>query len=212
MVADINSFVKLPFAILKMDMPSEAKILFCVLVDRVSYSCYTDDKGRYYFLSSKARSELYDLISCKQDSFKKYLRILKEKKLITTAQHYNGIRIYIEERWWKKSPTFSKVVEKIPDQVVEKIPDQVGEKITLPIKQNKETKKLKHTDNIIYNNVSNYEKPDFTDVLLYWRQKHYHSSPADYFTYYDLQHWMINNEPVRDWRRLADKWEERQFY
>ena len=212
MLSNHDSFVKLPHSVLAMDMPAEAKILYCVLADRINYSRFSDDQGQYYFLSGKERKALMTLIGCKRDAFMKYLRLLKNNGLIATEQHGYGSRFYLLPRWSKKSTTDAQVVEKIDYRNTKKSTTEEVEKIDYSYNQLTKTNKQNNTNIIdIYDNVSNYVIPQFVDVLLYWRQKHYHSSPAEYFDYYNLQGWKINKEPVKDWKKLADKWEERQY-
>ena len=210
MLADGNLFVKLPYFVLEMDMPAEAKLLFCILADKINFSKFTDDQGQYYFLTGKERQQLMQVIGCKRETFQKLLRILKEKGLIYSRQHGIGCRFYRLPRQAEKSTTDKSEGGKIDYQLREKSPTEAGGKIANPLNQNKQNRIIKQNDIDIYNGCQ-IVIPDFYDVLLYWREKHYHSSPAEYYDHYSLNDWKINDEPVHDWRRLADKWEERQY-
>lgn len=152
MVTDTNRFVKLPFDILNMDMPAECKILFSILSDKITYSKYTDDRGRYYFLSGKERIVLMQIVGCKRETFMKHVRLLKEKGLIYSYQHGHGSRIYLPPRWSKKSTTEKQEVEN-SDYQSAKIPTtEVVEKTDFPINQKKQNK-LTNQITDIYENV-----------------------------------------------------------
>lgn len=210
MLADENSFVKLPHFVLLMDIPAEAKILYCVLSDKISYSKFTDDQGQYYFLTGKERQQLMQVIGCKRETFQKCLRILKEKGLIYSRQHGIGCRFYRLPRLTEKSTTDNSEGGKIDYQLPKKSTTEVGGKTGDLINKTNQNKHKNNTDIDIINGCQ-IVTPEFYDVLLYWREKHYHSSPAEYYDHYSLNNWQINNEPVRDWKRLADAWEKRQY-
>lgn len=223
MLSEDSRFVKLDYDVLTMNVPAGAKILFAILVDRIGFSQYEDELGQYYFLSSNEKDDLMTLVPCKKDSFQKYMSILRKNGLIQTMQHGKGNRVYLVPRSRKKSMTKTEVMEKIVGRSrkksmtkdMEKIHDPTNKTNVNQTKQN-QTVSIRQSSNItsaVSISEAGHEKmyPSFTDVLVYWKEKNYHSSPADFTAYYQARDWMINGKPVRSWKRLADSWEKREF-
>ena len=59
--------------------------------------------------------------------------------------------------------------------------------------------------------IGQFDTPTFYQVLVYWKEKSYKSSPADFFLKYNQQDWKVGDEPIRHWKKLADYWEGCQF-
>lgn len=196
-----DRFVKLPMRVLSMDISAEAKLLYSILADRVAYSQFEDERGRYYFLSSADREDLMRMVGCAVCAYKRHMKLLRDRGMIYTHQHRNGVRIYI-------------------DEVVSNQYSEVVSKLSHPLNHNTKLEKQEnYTDseqNIItaHNTMEGQMiiyQPTFIDVLAYWKEKGYHSSPADFFNRYSLQGWIIDGKPVYNWKRLADFWEGSEF-
>ena len=105
-----DRFVKLPMRVLSMDISAEAKLLYSILADRVAYSQFEDERGRYYFLSSADREDLMRRVGCAVCAYKRHMKLLRDRGMIYTHQHRNGVRIYIDE---VVSNQYSEVVSKL---------------------------------------------------------------------------------------------------
>ena len=96
--------------------------------------------------------------------------------------------------------------------------DQVGQKPTDPLNKNKQNYNSIHSMHNIKSVVSIRPeafmaplKPTFIQILSYWNTRGFKSNPLKFWNYYEDRKWIVSDSPVRDWRRLADKWESTEF-
>lgn len=52
--------------------------------------------------------------------------------------------------------------------------------------------------------------PTLDDVMVYFKDKSFTSSPEEFFSYYKSNGWLIGSNPMADWQAAADRWEMRQ--
>lgn len=55
-----------------------------------------------------------------------------------------------------------------------------------------------------------YQIPTLSQVRQYAGERAYVSNPESFFLKYQKAGWMINGEPVKDWKALADGWERKE--
>lgn len=206
-----SQYVKISKKVLDMDISNEAKILYTLLVAKINYSKYKDKKGKYFYLSKDCKAALKEKLGVGEGKWKRTLKCLRDNNLIRSTQFGTGIRVYFaipEEDNNKKEEV---KLEASPT-------DQVGQKPTDPLKNNR----LNY--NSIYskhNNISvvsispevfmAYPKPTFMQIIAYWNSRGFKSNPLKFWNYYQERQWIISDKPVRDWKRLADRWEATEF-
>lgn len=53
--------------------------------------------------------------------------------------------------------------------------------------------------------------PDLKDVAAMVSKEHLGVNPEKFFRYYEERNWMIDGEPVRDWKKLLRSWARKEI-
>ena len=213
-----NRFVKLYFDILEgyPQLSLKSKVLYCILADRIKYSQFSDNDGKYYFMSRTDREDIGKLVDIDSSrSFERCIKELRDGNLLTVKKANRGCKFYMfrDSIPPKMAEHTAKNGGTIPPKMAEPLYNQTNKSD----KHNKRnyTNSMNNIDNDYNANAdckdSITDKPTFIQVLRYWKDNHYSSNPADFFSKYDCDDWMINGQPVRSWKKLADFWERCEF-
>ena len=206
-----SQFIKISKKVLDMDISNEAKILYTLLVAKINYSKYKDKKGKYFFLSKDCKAALKEKLGVGEGKWKRTLKCLRDNNLIRTTQFGTGIRVYFAIP--KETEARKKEDKSEPCPT-----DQVGQKPTDPLNKNKQNynsipsmHNIKSVVSIRPEAFMAPSKPTFIQILSYWNTRGFKSNPLKFWNYYEDRKWIVSDSPVRDWRRLADKWESTEF-
>lgn len=207
-------FVKLPLWLFN-GYPAvsiSAKVLWCILRDKITYSKYFDDVGQYYYFSSDERISLTQLLHSSPRGFDRLLKELRDNDLLKTHQFGSGIRTYLTpEQNWRTEDQFWRTG-------VVNFGEPPGSILANPL--NKTTGKQdiqnKMDTDIFIPDLNEYKKenvdiPSFIDVLKYWSKRNYHSNPSSFYSHYTSLSWKIGEDPIFNWKKLADTWENNEF-
>ncbi len=59
--------------------------------------------------------------------------------------------------------------------------------------------------------VNRQSQPTYDDVLLYFKSNSFIADADVFFEHYESKGWISNNKPVKNWRLLADYWNDNEF-
>ena len=113
---------------------------------------------------------------------------------------------------YKKNPNLicSEITESTFDSYTNQIPNfnsiiKSKQEELNKIKENK-NKEIKTNSQGIRNTP-----PDFDEISAYFKSQGFTDTSHEFYKYYSDRNWMIEDKPIRSWKRLAHSWNQNQF-
>ena len=136
---------------------------------------------------------LAKICGCSESTVWRYLDKLKRTGEIELSTNHRATKIRIVNYEKFQSYQFDKTADKTADK-------------THLYKRNKEIKKERESKE----SSDCFAPPTADQVSEYAKSEGLSLNPDDFVDYYQARDWIINNQPVKDWRALARRWSRKE--